>query len=123
LPRSSAWTISKRITRDDIYIADEAFFTGTAAEVTPIRDVDGRIIGKASAARSPRSCKSASSRSSTARRPNTNTGCPTSKIPGEIHARESGQTKPIEVTAKDLPLHCPMPDAPLWARHRASSST
>jgi branched-chain amino acid aminotransferase len=33
------------LTRDDIYIADEAFFTGTAAEVTPIREVDGRIIG------------------------------------------------------------------------------
>lgn len=36
---------SKRITRDDVYIADEAFFTGTAAEVTPIREVDGRTIG------------------------------------------------------------------------------
>lgn len=36
---------SKRITRDDLYIADEAFFTGTAAEVTPIREVDGRAIG------------------------------------------------------------------------------
>ena len=35
----------KRITRDEIYIADEAFFTGTAAEVTPIREVDGRTIG------------------------------------------------------------------------------
>jgi branched-chain amino acid aminotransferase len=35
----------RRITRDEIYIADEAFFTGTAAEVTPIRDVDGRVIG------------------------------------------------------------------------------
>ena len=34
-----------RITRDDLYIADEAFFTGTAAEVTPIREVDGRAIG------------------------------------------------------------------------------
>jgi len=33
-------------TRDELYIADEAFFTGTAAEVTPIREVDGRIIGK-----------------------------------------------------------------------------
>jgi len=33
------------ITRDELYIADEAFFTGTAAEVTPIREVDGRIIG------------------------------------------------------------------------------
>jgi branched-chain amino acid aminotransferase len=36
---------TKRITRDDIYIADEAFFTGTAAEVTPIRELDNRVIG------------------------------------------------------------------------------
>jgi branched-chain amino acid aminotransferase len=35
----------KRITRDEVYIADEAFFTGTAAEVTPIREIDGRAIG------------------------------------------------------------------------------
>jgi len=35
----------RRITRDEVYIADEAFFTGTAAEVTPIREVDGRSIG------------------------------------------------------------------------------
>lgn len=33
------------MTRDDVYLADEAFFTGTAAEVTPIREVDGRQIG------------------------------------------------------------------------------
>jgi branched-chain amino acid aminotransferase len=37
--------IEKRITRDEVYIADEAFFTGTAAEVTPIRMVDSRPIG------------------------------------------------------------------------------
>ncbi|NMG29746.1 branched-chain amino acid transaminase [Aromatoleum evansii] len=36
---------SRRMTRDDIYIADEAFFTGTAAEVTPIRELDNRAIG------------------------------------------------------------------------------
>ena len=36
----------RRITRDEVYIADEAFFTGTAAEVTPIREVDNRAIGK-----------------------------------------------------------------------------
>ncbi len=36
---------ARRMTRDDIYIADEAFFTGTAAEVTPIRELDGRSIG------------------------------------------------------------------------------
>jgi branched-chain amino acid aminotransferase len=38
--------VEKRITRDEVYIADEAFFTGTAAEVTPIREVDGRAIGQ-----------------------------------------------------------------------------
>ena len=37
--------IEKRITRDEIYISDEAFFTGTAAEVTPIRELDNRTIG------------------------------------------------------------------------------
>jgi len=37
-----------RLTRDDIYIADEAFFTGTAAEVTPIRELDRRVIGSGS---------------------------------------------------------------------------
>lgn len=35
----------KRITRDEVYVADEAFFTGTAAEVTPIRELDRRPIG------------------------------------------------------------------------------
>jgi branched-chain amino acid aminotransferase len=35
----------KRISRDEVYIADEAFFTGTAAEVTPIRELDNRAIG------------------------------------------------------------------------------
>ena len=37
-----------RITRDEVYICDEAFFTGTAAEVIPIRELDGRSIGKGS---------------------------------------------------------------------------
>lgn len=40
--------VEKQITRDEVYIADEAFFTGTAAEVTPIREVDGRSIGNGS---------------------------------------------------------------------------
>ncbi len=35
----------RRITRDEVYIADEAFFTGTAAEVLPISELDGRVIG------------------------------------------------------------------------------
>ena len=37
--------VEKQITRDEVYIADEAFFTGTAAEVTPIRELDNRPIG------------------------------------------------------------------------------
>lgn len=37
--------IERRITRDEVYCADEAFFTGTAAEVTPIRELDNRTIG------------------------------------------------------------------------------
>lgn len=40
--------IERNITRDEVYIADEAFFTGTAAEVTPIRELDGRSIGSGS---------------------------------------------------------------------------
>lgn len=38
--------VERRITRDELYVAEEAFFTGTAAEVTPIREVDGRQIGE-----------------------------------------------------------------------------
>ena len=37
--------VERRITRDEVYIADEAFFTGTAAEVVPIRELDGRTVG------------------------------------------------------------------------------
>lgn len=40
--------IEKRITRDEVYVADEVFFTGSAAEVTPIREVDNRTIGNGS---------------------------------------------------------------------------
>ncbi len=40
--------IEKRITRDEVYVADEAFFTGSAAEVTPIREYDNRVIGSGS---------------------------------------------------------------------------
>ena len=43
--------VERRITRDEIYIADEAFFTGTAAEVLPIRSLDGRLV--ADGARGP----------------------------------------------------------------------
>jgi len=37
--------VERRITRDEVYIADECFMTGTAAEVTPVRELDGRVIG------------------------------------------------------------------------------
>ena len=40
--------VEKRITRDEVYVADEVFFTGTAAEVVPIRELDGRSIGSGS---------------------------------------------------------------------------
>ena len=40
--------IERRITRDEVYISDEAFFSGTAAEITPIREVDNRVIGEGS---------------------------------------------------------------------------
>ncbi len=40
--------VEKRISRDEVYVADEAFFTGSAAEVTPIREYDGRSIGEGS---------------------------------------------------------------------------
>ena len=38
--------VEERFTRDEIYIADEAFFTGTAAEVTPVRELDDRPVGE-----------------------------------------------------------------------------
>jgi branched-chain amino acid aminotransferase len=37
--------VERRLTRDDVYVADEAFLTGSAAEVTPIRELDFRVIG------------------------------------------------------------------------------
>lgn len=40
--------VEKRISRDEVYVADEAFFTGTAAEVLPISELDGRILGAGS---------------------------------------------------------------------------
>ncbi len=40
--------VERRITRDETYIADEVFFSGTAAEITPIREIDNRVIGNGS---------------------------------------------------------------------------
>jgi len=49
LAREEGYEIrEKRITRDEVYIADEVFMTGTAAEVTPVRELDGRLIGTGS---------------------------------------------------------------------------
>jgi branched-chain amino acid aminotransferase len=46
LARELGYTVhQRRILRDEVYCADEAFFTGTAAEVTPIRELDNRTIG------------------------------------------------------------------------------
>jgi branched-chain amino acid aminotransferase len=55
ITRDSVMTIARdlglvveeqRFSRDELYMADEAFFTGTAAEITPVREVDRRTIGK-----------------------------------------------------------------------------
>lgn len=70
--------VQKRITRDEVYISDEAFFTGTAAEVTPIRELDRIELGKEDyvGSRGPITEKSRarSLTSSTAAIPNTPTG-------------------------------------------------
>ena len=47
LARDMGYTVEEQLfTRDELYSADEAFFCGTAAEVTPVREVDGRTIGE-----------------------------------------------------------------------------
>ena len=49
LATDMGYTVTRRrITREEVYVADEAFLTGTAAEITPIKDVDARIIGSGS---------------------------------------------------------------------------
>ena len=67
----------ERITRDELYLADEVFFTGTAAEVTPVREVDNRVTGDgmsgASHPRRYRSATSTSSRAATTRTPSGST--------------------------------------------------
>ncbi|MBN2655194.1 MAG: branched-chain amino acid transaminase [Nitrospirae bacterium] len=51
--------VEERFTRDEVYISDEAFFTGTAAEVTPIRELDGRKIGEGKAGKITKKLQSA----------------------------------------------------------------
>jgi len=49
LAQDMGYTVrERRITRDEVYVCDEAFFTGTAAEVTPIREIDNRPVGSGS---------------------------------------------------------------------------
>ena len=76
LAEDMGYTVTaKRITRDDLYIADEAFFTGTAAEVTPIRELDGRTIGSGKTRPDHReAAKGVLRRASTARTASTATG-------------------------------------------------
>jgi uncharacterized Zn-finger protein len=104
--------IEKRITRDEVYCADEAFFTGTAAEVTPIRELDNRQIGVGHRGPITKALQEKYLTSSMAAPLPTPTGWPSSK-PGRIHVRQQD----VEVTAHDLPLHCPTPNAPLWSQH------
>ena len=101
--------IEKRITRDEVYCADEAFFTGTAAEVTPIRELDNRTIG--SGTRGPithRNCRrcifDCVQRQESARMP---VGWHTFEEATSCKATHTQRV--VEVTAADLPLHCPMP--------------
>ena len=141
--------IAKRITRDELYIADEAFFTGTAAEVTPIRELDSRTIG--SGRRGPiteklqkmffdssaedRRVPRAGSRPWLVKRAAGNGPLPVESLgafpPRTAHItdqssleteafmsnRPSTTARHIEVTADDLPLHCPMPSMMLWNAH------
>lgn len=51
-------TVETRFTRDEVYIADEAFFTGTAAEITPIRELDGRVVGDGKAGKTTKKLQS-----------------------------------------------------------------
>ena len=92
---------AKRLTRDDIYIADEAFFTGTAAEVTPIRELDGRIIGEGKAGPVTKAVQKAFF----------------DVVTGKDRKTQMADPRQVDVTEKDLPLHCPTPGTPLWALH------
>ncbi|MCE5311808.1 MAG: branched-chain amino acid transaminase [Nitrospiraceae bacterium] len=51
--------VEERFTRDEVYISDEAFFTGTAAEVTPIRELDARKIGEGKAGKTTKKLQAA----------------------------------------------------------------
>ena len=105
--------IERRITRDEIYIADEAFFTGTAAEVTPIRELDNRTIGEGGARPDHDAAAGALLRHGQR---------PQSGEEGVAHEgvtmAETARTRPrSRSSAKDLPVFCPNPQMPLWSSH------
>ena len=111
--------IERRITRDEVYIADEAFFTGTAAEVTPIREYDNRPIGEGSARsdhrRSCRRCSSTRSTAAIRRRRLAHEG---------VTMAEPTRTAPSTSTAEGPAGVLPESgDAAVVARIRACSST
>ncbi|MGF6369969.1 branched-chain amino acid aminotransferase [Paraburkholderia sp. RAU6.4a] len=128
--------IEKRITRDEVYTCDEAFFTGTAAEVTPIRELDNRTIG--AGARGPiteklqsaffdvvngRSAKYAhcahEDLSDVSRCPAQPNGgaLQAPRIQRESLMSEIKEMPLVELSAKDLPAYCPNPAMPRWSAH------
>ena len=114
--------IERRITRDEVYIADEAFFTGTAAEVTPIRELDNRPIGEGQ--RGPITAKLQTLFFDVGQRPQSRSK--TSR--GSTQVVTMAETRRKRAAAsrsqpQDLPVHCPNPAMPLWSSIRASSST
>jgi branched-chain amino acid aminotransferase len=66
---STASSVERDLPREYLYLCDELFMCGTAAEITPIRSVDGRQVGAASRAADASACRSCSSACSTARTP------------------------------------------------------
>ena len=71
--------LEERFTRDEMYIADEVFVTGTAAELTPVREIDKRSMAPASPVRSRLRCRSAFSRSCGGKILRTTPGSPASE--------------------------------------------
>ena len=110
--------VERRITRDEVYSADEAFFTGTAAEVTPIRELDNRQIGAGH--RGPITAKlqhSFSTRSTAGIREKRVADPRLTELGRKMTETTRQATPAIEIGDKDLPLYCPNPAMPLWSSH------
>jgi branched-chain amino acid aminotransferase group I len=104
--------VERRITRDEVYIADEAFFTGTAAEVTPIREYDHRPIGDGR--RGPITTKLAGALLRHRQRPQS---FEEGVADEGLTMAETREQVPIDGTPSDLPVFCPNPQMPLWSSH------